>query len=143
MYTHPTKYNVSMRKQRRRRDLKRGCLCSLCSRVAAKMGDEEFRRRQLANTKTQFDYKPPGIDVNLIMGCPPNHLLQKASFHFQAALNHRMVRSNALLNDLFPRYKFYREVLMPQSYSSMALRLVNWNSELSWRNFCLGTIGIQ
>ena len=54
------------------------------------MADEEIERQRV-NTRTQFDYIPPGVDVNLVMGAPTEVLLRKARDRYTQAFTHRMV----------------------------------------------------
>ena len=55
------------------------------------MGDPQFAQRQMVNTKTQFDYQPPGVDINLIMGIPAEVLLKKACDRFSRGFTHKLV----------------------------------------------------
>ena len=64
------------------------------------MADDQYVKRQLANTRTQFDYQPPGVEINLKMGIPGDSLLQKSAEHWKKGVLHRLVRWDILASML-------------------------------------------
>jgi hypothetical protein len=90
------------------------------------MDEKEFLQRQITNTKTQFDYQPPGVDINLIMGVPAEQLLNQAADRFTRGVNHKMV----IFADYTPSqvfkfcvYVHNRRIQRHVKYSSMAQKL--------------------
>ena len=55
------------------------------------MADDEYVKRQLANAKTQYDYQPPGVDINLMKGAPGDSLLKRSNDRFKRGAQHRLV----------------------------------------------------